>query len=597
MKTKNALIRLFSLAFALLFAFTAVLPAFAEEDEEPTEGETETMLSSQSVVTSYEIKYPAGKIEKDRLASIEVNVKNLQLKTEDCGTIDITRTVDSFKDGRASVKVTSSPGQLLTFTVTFINLVYTGRGQSLDFIVLYKGTGLPHENLSVTVGECVEYTEPVTEEVTKKEPDAPNIVINRSDIGTVKPGDAFTVTVTFNNLSSTAATDAVATFEPSEGLAINEKSFSKTVGKIAGKGSAKITVNLKALPSAASASQTLSVNLKYNYAALTATAQGTADEKLNIPLAISGEAGQSGNAATPNIIVSNYSYGGSPIAAGDTFSLSVTFKNTSAKLPVDNIVMSLETGENLSITSSSNTFYFSSLPAGGSKTQTVEMQVPANAAVTGAKADISFKYEYVLNGERASSSASESLSIPVYLPDRFSVTEPEAVFSTVGEETDISLPYVNRGKGEISNVEAVIEFDSPDSATCEMPKQNLGNFEAGKSGTIDFFFTPNMAGEMSVKLIINYEDEMTQPKSIEIPLTFTVEDMIMPIDEPEYPGEYEEPEESGNAKKIVLICAVAAVLAAVIVTVIIIVLKKKKKAKVEIPDSFDWEDANQTNQR
>ena len=597
MKTKNALIRLFSLAFALLFAFTAVLPAFAEEDEEPTEGETETMLSSQSVVTSYEIKYPAGKIEKDRLASIEVNVKNLQLKTEDCGTIDITRTVDSFKDGRASVKVTSSPGQLLTFTVTFINLVYTGRGQSLDFIVLYKGTGLPHENLSVTVGECVEYTEPVTEEVTKKEPDAPNIIINRSDIGTVKPGDAFTVTVTFNNLSSTAATDAVATFEPSEGLAINEKSFSKTVGKIAGKGSAKITVNLKALPSAASASQTLSVNLKYNYAALTATAQGTADEKLNIPLAISGEAGQSGNAATPNIIVSNYSYGGSPIAAGDTFSLSVTFKNTSAKLPVDNIVMSLETGENLSITSSSNTFYFSSLPAGGSKTQTVEMQVPANAAVTGAKADISFKYEYVLNGERASSSASESLSIPVYLPDRFSVTEPEAVFSTVGEETDISLPYVNRGKGEISNVEAVIKFDSPDSATCEMPKQNLGNFEAGKSGTIDFFFTPNMAGEMSVKLIINYEDEMTQPKSIEIPLTFTVEDMIMPSDEPEYPGEYEEPEESGNAKKIVLICAVAAVLAAVIVTVIIIVLKKKKKAKVEIPDSFDWEDANQTNQR
>ena len=78
---------------------------------------------------------------------------------------------------------------------------------------------------------------------------------------------------------------------------------------------------------------------------------------------------------------------------------------------------------------------------------------------------------------------------------------------------------------------------------------------------------------------------------------FTVEDMIMPSDEPEYPGEYEEPEESGNAKKIVLICAVAAVLAAVIVTVIIIVLKKKKKAKVEIPDSFDWEDANQTNQR
>ena len=596
MKTRNASIKILSLVFALILAFSAVLPAFAADDE-PIEEETEAALMSQSVVTSYEIKYPAGKIEKDRLATIEVSVKNLHLRTEDCGVIDITRTVDSFKDGRASVKITSSSGQLLTFTVTFTNLVYTGRGQSLDFIVLYKGKDLPHENLSVTIGECVEYSEPVSEEVTQKEPEAPNVIINREEIKAVKPGDTFSVTVTFKNLSTTALTDAVATFEPSEGLAINEKSFSKTVGKIAGKGTAKVTVNLKALPTAASAVQTLSVNLKYNYAALAATAQGTADERLNIPLAVSDNDAQGGTLATPNIIVSSYSYGGSPVAAGDTFSLSITFKNTGTKIPVDNIVMSIETGESLSITSSSNTFYFSALPAGGSKTQTIEMQVPANAAVTGARADIAFKYEYVMNGERASSSASESLSVPVYLPDRFSVSEPEAVFATVGEETDISLPFVNRGKGEISNVEAIIEFESPDAAVCELPKQNLGNFEAGKSGTIDFFFTPNEAGEMSVKLIINYEDEMTQPKSVEIPLTFTVEDMSEPIIDPEYPIEPEEPENGGSKTKIIVsVCIGAAVLAAVIVTVVI-VLKKKKKAKAQIPDSFDWEDTNQANQR
>ena len=101
---------------------------------------------------------------------------------------------------------------------------------------------------------------------------------------------------------------------------------------------------------------------------------------------------------------------------------------------------------------------------------------------------------------------------------------------------------------------------------------------------------------MSVKLIINYEDEMTQPKSVEIPLTFTVEDMSEPIIDPEYPIEPEEPENGGKTKIIVSVCIGAAVLAAVIVTVVI-VLKKKKKANTQIPDSFDWEDTNQANQR
>ena len=69
MKTRNASIKILSLVFALILAFSAVLPAFAADDE-PIEEETEAALMSQSVVTSYEIKYPAGKIEKDRLAAV-----------------------------------------------------------------------------------------------------------------------------------------------------------------------------------------------------------------------------------------------------------------------------------------------------------------------------------------------------------------------------------------------------------------------------------------------------------------------------------------------------------------------------------------------
>ena len=61
-------------------------------------------------------------------------------------------------------------------------------------------------------------------------------------------------------------------------------------------------------------------------------------------------------APTPNIILTNYTYG-DKVSAGQVFPLNMEFMNTSQGTPIENVVISLETGEGLSINSSSNTFY------------------------------------------------------------------------------------------------------------------------------------------------------------------------------------------------------------------------------------------------
>ena len=56
------------------------------------------------------------------------------------------------------------------------------------------------------------------------------------------------------------------------------------------------------------------------------------------------------------------------------FRLNMEFMNTSQVSPIENVVISLETGEGLSINSSSNTFYVPKMGPGEKKAQQVDVQ-------------------------------------------------------------------------------------------------------------------------------------------------------------------------------------------------------------------------------
>ena len=451
-------------------------------------------------------------------------------------------------------------------------------------VIAPPDTTAPHGSLTR------ESTTKATTTAAPKTVDPPLVKITREDIARKpKGGETFTVTVLFHNYSGDVSLrSGLASFEPSEGLVLVENSASKVVPVIGPSGVRSVQIKLRANKDAA-ASQSVSVSYAYSYNTPDGLVQAEASEKLLLavtPLPEEEQTEKSAAAAnaTPNIIVTSYNYGGT-IAAGDAFTLSLQFTNTSKKIAAENIVMSVETGEGITITSASNTYYYSTLGAGKSLSQQIPMRVAANANPEGAKIDLSFRYEYVDGSSRSDTSTNERLSIPIYIPDRFSVTAPDTqVIGLQNEEISLSLPYVNKSKSEVSNVEAELVYDDA-VIFCEQPHINLGNFEPGRSGTIDFFFVPSEAGDGTVTVRIKYEDELTQEKNLEIRVPYSADPMIDDYGYTEEPTDFADENSAGHSW-IWIVCGIGAV---IVIFVIVLVAFKMKKKKTKNAIEFDWD--------
>lgn len=350
----------------------------------------------------------------------------------------------------------------------------------------------------------------------------PVLLIDRGPMGPVSSGQPFQITLKLENTDTVKGIrNLTATFEPNDQISLLEATDTRQIGDIGPGQSVDVSVNLKAGSDLSSAaSQLLGITLKFDYDTDKGTVQGTYSQRIVVPT--NGKTATPG-APTPNIILTNYTYG-DKVSAGQVFRLNMEFMNTSQVSPIENVVISLETGEGLSINSSSNTFYVPKMGPGEKKAQQVDVQAlfqTKDSKVQSPKITISCKYEYIDKTERKQSTAAETIAVPVYQPDRFQVSPPSFVEEIrQNEETTISLPYVNKGRGQVYNVEASLEGD----IQVIDRSLNLGNFDAGKSGTIDFIATPKKAGTFEGRVKVTYEDESMEIRTMEIPVTFEVKE-------------------------------------------------------------------------
>lgn len=209
------------------------------------------------------------------------------------------------------------------------------------------------------------------------------------------------------------------------------------------------------------------------------------------------------------------------------------------------------------------------------------MQALFQSKLQSPKITISCKYEFVDRQERKQSSSSEIIAIPVYQPDRLQIGTPS--FSEIfrqGEEATISIPYVNKGRGQVYNVEATLDGDI-DALAREV---NLGNFEPGKSGTIDFVVTPREAGQFSGKVLVAYEDETADVKQMEIPVTFDVEEPMDGLDE--IPEDFD-PVSQEKGFPVPWIAAAAG--AVLLVTAAAVRIRRRKKSGSR-PEEESWDE-------
>ena len=410
----------------------------------------------------------------------------------------------------------------------------------------------------------------------------PVVIITRNAMDPISAKQSFDLTITFRNAGTTALLSPVARISTPNDLVLQNDTATFIMEDIPAGESRSIVLKLKASDQISSSMLTVSADLRYSYDAGGTISSATASEQLNVT---ANPTSNSSSSPVPNLIISDFSFGGSSVAAGEPYDLTFTVRNTGT-LAVENIVAVINGGECFTINGATNTFYYTSIPAGGTKTQTIPLQTLATAKTGAQTVSISFRYEYVDSGSRSSASADISLSIPVYQPDRLEFGTP-SLFDTAyaGMETTITMTYVNKGKGDISNVEAAISGD----VDVLQASQYLGNFESGKSGNISFVVTPWNAGDIDLTITITYEDANAETVTKEFPLTLSVMEMPGPID-PTDPVDPIDPEPANSGLKWWVWALIGLGVAAVVVIVVVSVKKKKAKAAASAAAASQWDD-------
>ena len=225
-------------------------------------------------------------------------------------------------------------------------------------------------------------------------------------------------------------------------------------------------------------------------------------------------------AAQPYVIISSYSYGKGDLVAGETRNITMTFRNTSKTMAVENMMVTMPLPDAMMLTSSSNSFYIESLAAEGTITKTVNVTVKPTAAAQSHSMTVDFTYDYLDNGVRRNAKTTESISMPVLQVDRFTVTGidlPQEIF--MGEESNLSVNFVNKSRTEIYNLSAKLNCEGISNNGEE---QYLGNLASGTTSSADFYIKGNEKGELVGEVIITYEDTNMNQRTVSVPFTTKV---------------------------------------------------------------------------
>ena len=570
---------LLSLCLALVLC-AALLPV---NDAKATGGGTTARTGTSFLITGY--RASRSSICTGDTVDITVYLSRTDGSND---SIRVVRGLDSFQDGTASAVASGQNGE---YTVTFTGLTYTGdSGKQLAFTIYYEGNGGGYQDgNTVPVRECVPYTEPTpAPEPTPEVIPEPRAVFNSDGTSTsIAAGETKTITVYIQNAGTTAMRDPILTLKSSGSLLIMGSQDYMLDDIRAGRDTA-VTVTVKAPDKIESQMQTIDASLSFYYDNGTQLTGGSASGSVNVLSTVTKDTKDEETIAspTPIVILSKYNYGGSSVAAGSSTNLSFSFTNTSKTIKIENVMVTVTGGQDLMLNGSTNTFYFESVAASGSKTVTVPMKAAQLISASAQDVKIDVTYEYVDQNARKSGNATLSLSVPLYQPDRFELSEPKTAYTGyVGEETSLTIDYVNKGKSAISNVEATISGDI-DSPT---PYQRVGTIDGGKNGTIAFAVTPQLEGENQVKIVITYEDSNGNTK--ERVFEATVEAMAYEPSDPgmDDPGMIDPEPANTFPWKYVIIAGVAAL---IVLLIVLRIRKKKAKQKAEqaLWDKWDEEE-------
>ena len=304
----------------------------------------------------------------------------------------------------------------------------------------------------------------------------------------------------------------------------------------------------------------------------------------------SAAGGGSASISVPRVIVTGFSTEPGEVRAGSNFRLVVHLKNTSSRTGVSNLLFDLQAPSSgteeaaeapaFLPASGSSSIYVDSIPAGGTKDISIELNARADLVQKPYSITMNMKYE---DSGAAQYEAQSSLAIPIRQEARFEFSKMQIAPDTVsvGEEANISCSLYNLGRVKMYNVKARFEGKMIDTQ-----EQFIGNLDAGATGTIDVIVTAKKAtqGSEECKLVLTYEDDAGNVSTSEQKFKMTVLEETATEDTEMMPDAV--PEENGSPA-VPAAAALAVIAAAAGGAVVFRKHRKKKNHEAEEEELFD----------
>lgn len=305
-----------------------------------------------------------------------------------------------------------------------------------------------------------------------------------------------------------------------------------------------------------------------------------------------GGSGESPDSTSvPRVIVTGFDTQPTEVKAGSNFKLIIHLKNTSARTAVSNMLFDLQApaaGTDAAAeapaflpASGSSTIYLDSIPAGGTKDISIDLNARADLVKKPYSITMTMHYE---DNHATQFEGQSSLAIPVSQDARFEFSEitisPDS--AAVGEEVNITCNLYNLGRIKMYNVKAKFEGDG-----IEGQEQFIGNLDPGATGMIDGIVTATAESydENNCKLIISYEDDSGNVSTEEKEFTM----QISPEEEDFGIDPYMDEEPVNQGSKIPVIALIAAVIV-IAGAAAFVIIRKKKNRRLEEEEEFTDED-------
>ncbi len=331
----------------------------------------------------------------------------------------------------------------------------------------------------------------------------------------VQPGQSFVLTLELANLGNYVAIDVTAVLQSTDLAIAAEGSNVRIIQRIGLEESATISMPLVLGNDAAGGAHNLNFNI--DYFDLNGKSYNT-QQSVGLTVANTTATPTPGAAQSRLVLTTYLVEPAEELRPGGLFNLNMTISNV-GDADANSVVVTLggEGGAQLqpfALLNSGNVRFLGDLAAGESVEFSQQMIV-AGTADSGI-----YNLPVNLSQDADPQGNTQALNLLVEKPPQFRIDFYRAVFPGFpGEMVDLPIEVVNIGRGLI-NVSTISVMS--EDMMIENGSVYVGALDGGTSGSVDARGIPDVGGEQSITVMVNYLDDFNQAQTYEEVLTVSV---------------------------------------------------------------------------